>query len=111
MQITACAARKSTELKVCTEFRYWNCYPFTLNRCELARPDRIVHLDLAHRAFLDAGLDHYGRGGVAAIATVLASILAISRRAIAAGMTAFMIRLTRPGMMTGRFWVRARNPS
>ena len=29
----------------------------------------------------DAGLDHYGRGGVAAVATVLASILAISRRA------------------------------
>jgi hypothetical protein len=29
-----------------------NCYPLTLNHCELARPDRIVHLDLAHRAFL-----------------------------------------------------------
>jgi len=52
MQITAWAARKSTELKVGTEFRYWNCYPLTLNRCELARPDRIVHPDLAHRAFL-----------------------------------------------------------
>jgi hypothetical protein len=40
--------RKSTELKVYTEFRYRNCHPLTLNRCELARPDRIVHLDLAH---------------------------------------------------------------
>ena len=50
----------------------------------------------------DAGLDHYGRGGVAAVATVLASMLAISRRATAAGMTAFMIRLTWPGMMTDR---------
>src|SRR6202040_2786186 len=28
----------------------------------------------------DAGLDHYGRGGVAAVARVLASMLAISRR-------------------------------
>src|ERR1700720_3771886 len=44
----------------------------------------------------------YGRGAVAAGATVLASILPMNRRATAAGMTAFMIRLTRPGMMTGR---------
>jgi hypothetical protein len=102
MQITAWAARKSTELKVCTEFRHWNRYLFTLNHCELARPDRIVHLDLAHRAFLPTRLDHYGRGGVAAVARVSASMLAISRRAIAAGMTAFMIRLTRRGVMTGQ---------
>jgi hypothetical protein len=38
-------------------------------------------------------------------------MLAISRRAIAAGMTAFMIRLTQPGMMTDRFLGQARNPS
>jgi hypothetical protein len=48
------------------------------------------------------GLGHYGRGGVAAVARVLASMLAISRPAIAAGMTAFMIWLTWPGMMTNR---------
>src|SRR5260370_1525028 len=41
-------------------------------------------------------------GGVGVVARVLASMLAISRRAIAAGMTAFMIRLTWPGMMTDR---------
>ena len=50
----------------------------------------------------DAGLGHYGRDDVAAVARVLVSMLAIIRRAIAAGMTAFMIRLTRPGIMTGR---------
>ena len=50
----------------------------------------------------DAGLGHYGRGDVAAVARVLVSMLAINRRAIAAGMTAFMIRLTWPGMMTDR---------
>src|SRR5260370_30419120 len=36
----------------------------------------------------DAGLGHYGRGDVAAVARVLVSMLTISRRAIAAGMTA-----------------------
>jgi hypothetical protein len=44
----------------------------------------------------------HGRGDVATVARVLVSMLAISRRAIAAGMTAFMIRLTWPGMMTDR---------
>src|ERR1700738_957566 len=46
--------------------------------------------------------DEYGRGDVAAVARVWVSMLAISRRAIAAGMTAFMIWLTWPGMMTDR---------
>jgi hypothetical protein len=102
MQTTAWAARKSTELKVCTEFRFGNCYPVTLNRCQLARPDRIVHSiqPIVHSS--DAGFGHYGRGDIAAVARVLVSMLAISRRAMAAGMTAFMIRLTWPGMMTGR---------
>ena len=44
----------------------------------------------------------YGRGDVAAVARVLVSMLVISRRAIAAGITAFMIWLTWPGMMTDR---------
>jgi len=44
----------------------------------------------------------FALGGVAAVARALASILAISRRAMAVAMTAFMIRLTWPGMMTGR---------
>ena len=66
----------------------WIRYLFTLNHCELARPI--------------GSFTWIGRSGVAAVARVSASMLAISRRAIPAGMTAFMIGLIRPGMMTGR---------
>ena len=55
-------------------------------------------------------LDHYDCG-VAVAAALLANILALIPRTRAAGMTAFMIRLIRPGMMIGRFLVKARNPS
>ena len=55
--------------------------------------------------------DHYDSGGVAVAGALLANILALIPRTRAAGMTAFMIRLIRPGMMIGWFLVKARNPS
>jgi hypothetical protein len=52
MQIASGTARKATELRVSTEFRYWNRYLLTLDRREFARLDLIILLGLAHRVFL-----------------------------------------------------------
>jgi hypothetical protein len=62
------------------------------------------------RNFYGRSLDHYDCGAAVAGA-LLANILALIPRTRAAGITAFMIRLIRPGMMIGRFLVKARNPS
>ena len=117
---------------------HWNRYLFTLNYCELARPDRIVHLDrpwrrsgrrqglgehtghqpARHRSRndcvhdrIDPARDDNGPADADLLASPLPSMSASIFRAREAGTRAFMMLFSRPGTILERFLSRPLRPS